>query len=97
MSIDKDLLDTHFKYGTGCRVSATQVIQSFVDLLSTSPLITFLEFSLSVETYPSYDFDDDSDDDCFLGNSKKDVENDEAVSTRYYELFLDSGVLEPLK
>lgn len=97
MSIDKDLLDTHFKYGTGCRVSATQVIQTFIDLLSTTPPIKFLEVSLSVETYPDYYFDDDSDDDCFLGNKKKNVENDEVVSTRYYELFLESGVLKPLK
>lgn len=42
-------------------------------------------------------FDDDSDHDCFLKNKKKDVENDETVSTRYYELFLESGVLKPLK
>ena len=73
------------------RSCALYVIQEFVDMLSKSPLINILEVALSVKVPVDYSRVDTRE------SGTRYAEKEEAVNLRAYELFLESGVLEPLK
>ena len=91
---DETSLVTYFKDAEACLIPALYIIQAFVDMLSTSPLINNLEVALSVKVPPIYSRVD-THRDGELGPI--DAAKEEAVNLRAYELFLESGVLEPLK
>ena len=74
--------------------SMADVIQKFVDLLSNSPVIRHLEFSLNVvvkcsSSSESMSTDSDQDAECF----DKEIVADERAT----ELFLEAGILDPLR
>ena len=102
--IDKSLRgksenEAHFK---DC-IKSLAVIQRLVHLLSDSPLINHLEISLNFEVYVDYDYfnssDDDGsdfDDEGFTIGERKIQNMTEAANERATELFLESGLLDPL-
>ena len=63
-------------------------------MLSRSPLINILEVALSVKVPANYSRVDTRS---HWELGPRDAEKEEAVNLRAYELFLESGVLEPLK
>lgn len=78
------------------RLPAVQIIQQFVTLLSKSPLIAILEFALSIEFRADPGIDDFIFD-LTLPQQELNAEQEQKVNQRAYELFLESGALEPLK
>lgn len=79
--------------------STAGIIQNFVDLLSNSPFIRHLELTLTVEVRcknPIDDLGSDSDDESDSQEAKDD-EKVEVADERATELFLESGVLDPLR
>ena len=94
--VDETHAITYFKDATACRPPAALIIQEFVDLLLDSPLINLLEVALSVEIEANYiPIHHIGDDGTF--SLTKYSELQEVVNKRAYELFLESGALEPLK
>ena len=91
---DETRLVTYFKDATARDIPALYLIQEFVDMLLKSPLINILEVALSVKVPPDHSSLDFRRDGQLgpVGSAKV-----EAVDSRAYELFLESGVLEPLK
>ena len=75
-------------------IPALYIIQEFVDMLSRSPLINILKAAFSVMV-PAYYSSVDTRNDGQSGLIG--AEKEEADNLRAYELFLESGVLEPLK
>ena len=78
--------------------SIADVIRRVVDLLSCSPIIRHLEFVLSVKVMcsnpdESIDSSDEEDSDTEAEGLEKDVAADERAT----ELFLESGILDPLR
>ena len=94
LNADETRLVTYFKSAQACKIPALYVIQEFVDMLSKSPLINILEVALSVKVPANYLDSDSSSNRVFDYEA---VKKEEAVNLRAYELFLESGVLEPLK
>ena len=85
-------------------IKSSAVIQRLVRLLSNSPLINHLEISLNFEVYVDYDYSNSSDDDGsdfddegFTTGERKIQNMTEAANERATELFLESGLLDPLQ
>lgn len=75
---------------------ACKLLERFVDLVSTSPIINYLRITLRLEANircPTYDGSLDPGDSCLGITYYKAVAN---ARTRANELFLDSGILKPL-
>ena len=93
-----DVADITISSITVTQPSTTDVIQNFVELLSTSPCIRDLEINLMIDAKCSKSFDDmDSESDS--SSSSEDLldhDREYAANTRATELFLESGVLCPL-
>ena len=84
---------------TVTQLSTKDVIQKFVDLLSTSPFIRHLELKLMIEvkcTNPRYDISpEDPGYESLMSSSGDEKEN--AADLVATEMFLESGVLSPLE
>ncbi|KAK3175901.1 hypothetical protein OEA41_007223 [Lepraria neglecta] len=85
-------------------IKSATVIQRLIRLLSNSPLINHLEISLNFEVYVDYDYSNSSDDDGsnfdnegFTTWERKIQNITEAANERVTELFLESGLLDPLQ
>lgn len=81
---------------------SSSFMKDLVQLLSNSPLIAKLEFCLDVEVMANSnlmmmdDEDDDEDEDSYLEKEDKIDRVMDVANERATELFLDSGVCEPL-
>ena len=89
-----DVADITVSSITVTQLSTKDVVQKFVELLSRSPFIRHLELQFKINVkWDDISFDD-SDDESSMPSEDKKADAADLVAT---ELFLESGVLDPLK
>ncbi len=96
----EDVAGINLSSVTSTQLSTAEIIQKFVDLLSSSPLIRHLEFVLDLEVNRVEPFKDpglDSDDETDSGQEAYYDERKAVGNERATELLLESGVLGSLR